>query len=124
MIKAGMFDKVGVPDDWWKHKLMSDADKSVDIGREGKLYDDRVATGKMSIDSYHALGGEDAADVEDENTGRIKERMAKLAQLNKDTEAQRTAAGMPPFTYWDLWPRSVNSQQPTPSDPDPGKLED
>lgn len=67
-MKAGVFDGIqgGVPDDWWRHKILYPADMSVDIGRDGRLYDDRVATGKMSPADYHALRGRDDEDVDEE----------------------------------------------------------
>ncbi len=84
-IKAGVFDGVqgGIPDDWWKHKIMEPAPITVDLGREGALYSDRVASGQMSIERFHALAEEDPADVEDELFERIKVRLEKLAVLNK-----------------------------------------
>jgi hypothetical protein len=117
IIKANALAGITIPEDWWKHKVLADADKSVDIGREGKLYDDRVATGKMSIEHYHALNGEDAADVEDENFERMQERLAKLSAFN--TKNATT------FTYFDLWPRSASAPlatsavPPDPEDPPP-----
>jgi len=108
LIKNGGMKGVQIPEDWWKHKVLGDADKSVDIGREGRLYDDRVATGKMGIEHYHALMGEDASDVEDENNERIKARIKKLNALNSDPEVQKS--GMK-FEYFDIWPRSTSNPQ-------------
>lgn len=66
-IIAGNFDDVegGVPADWWKHKLIMPADDTVDVAREGKLYDARLADGNMSPEEYHGMQGHDAEDVED-----------------------------------------------------------
>jgi hypothetical protein len=75
---------------------------TVDLGREGRLYDERYATNRMSIESYHGLAGEDAGDVEDENLAVIKRRLAKLEVMNK-------AAGTS-FEYFDIWPRTSNAQ--------------
>ncbi len=111
-ILSGEFDAIGVPPDWWRHKLLGMGNKSVDIGREGRLLDDRVATGKMSIDDYHALSGEDSDDVETDNIIVIQRRMRKLAALNDSPEVRDSGIK---FTYWDLWPRSVNNQ-PTPQE--------
>jgi hypothetical protein len=84
---------------------MEDPDWSVDIGREGALYDRRVATGKMSVEKYHAMGGEDAGDVENENLNVIRRRMKKLQRLNAEI------AGMGQvFTYFDVWPRETTQQ--------------
>lgn len=67
-IKAGAFDGVsgGVPADWWLHKLVYPANMSVDLGRDGRLYDDRVMRGNMSPADYHALSGRDDEDVDEE----------------------------------------------------------
>jgi hypothetical protein len=67
-IKAGVFDNVegGVPFDWWVHKLVYPRDMSVDLGRDGRLYDDRVMRGNMSPADYHALAGRDEEDVDEE----------------------------------------------------------
>ena len=66
-IQAGKFDDVegGVPSDWWKHKLIMPADDTVDVAREGKLYDQRLEDGNMSPEEYHGMQGHDAEDVED-----------------------------------------------------------
>lgn len=125
LISAGHFARLGikVPANWWQNKLIFPALPTLDVGREGNLHDNRVATGKESIESYHGQQGEDAADVEDENTAAIKRRMTKLGKLNTDTEKERAAAGMPPFRYEDVWSRSINiqppqfSQAPEPADP-------
>ncbi len=102
-IKNGILGDIQAPADWWKHRVLADADKSVDLGREGRLLDDRVATGKMSIDRYHSLEGEDTEDVENENLAVISRRLGKLKDLNK---ANGTA-----FVYHDMWPPSVQNPQ-------------
>jgi hypothetical protein len=114
LIAAGYFERLGiaVPKNWWMTKNILPALPTLDVGREGNLHDNRVATGKESIEAYHGAQGEDASDVENENTAAIKRRMRKLAQLNADTKAEREAAGMPPFTLQDVWSRSINVQAP------------
>lgn len=100
-IKGGMFDalNIKVPDNWWKHKIVpSSRDLTVDLGREGRLYDERAESNKMSLDTYHGLSGEDSGDVEDENLGILERRLKKLAALNKRNSTT--------FTYFDIWPRS------------------
>ena len=79
-IKAGAFAGVegGVPDDWYRVKHICPADDSVDLGREGKLYDDRLDSGKMSPTLYHGMMGEDDEDVEDEI---IEARIRRLRKL-------------------------------------------
>ena len=67
-IKTGTFDNVegGVPDDWFIHRVIYPRDLSVDLAREGKLKDDRVMRGNMSDIDYHAEGGRDNEDVDEE----------------------------------------------------------
>lgn len=67
-IASGRFDDVdgGIPGDWWKVKIIMPADDTVDVAREGKLYDQRLADGNMSRSDYHGMQGRDAEDVEDE----------------------------------------------------------
>lgn len=109
-IVAGAFDGIegGIPADWWKHEIKTPAPKSVDVGREGRLYNERVACGLMSIGAFHALAGEDASDVEDELIERVEARLKKLAKLNKDNGTQ--------LDYFSLWPRSTSMQITAPSD--------
>jgi Phage portal protein, lambda family len=80
-ISAGVFDKVpgGVPNDWWAHKIIYPANMSVDIGREGRLYAELVASGKMSWSDYHALFGRDDEDVDEELVDKIIARKILLA---------------------------------------------
>jgi hypothetical protein len=108
-IKSGVLDELGikVPDNWWKHKIVPVRDTSVDMGREGRLYDERVETGKMSIDTYHGFSGEDSGDVEDENTAIIRRRCKKLNKLNDDPEVKKLGEH---FGYFDAWPRSGGNQ--------------
>ncbi len=100
MIKTNRVQAV-VPDDWWKFKIGGTRDMTVDIGREGRLYDERVSTNKMSISTYHALYGEDDSEVEDENLAVIERRIGKLDALNKKLGTS--------FTYYDIWPRTAGS---------------
>ena len=128
-IKGGYFEKLGipVPADWYKFRTIPPPDDTVDVGREGNLYDGRVATNKMSIEAYHGMSGEDADDVEDENLNRISSRMRKLAGINA-----LLPAGSTPFTYFDVWPRTPQAMtpqappaaDPAPADPDKPEPED
>jgi hypothetical protein len=72
-IQAGIFDDVegGVPIDWWGRKIIYPANMTLDVGREGRLYADLVATGKMSWSDYHALFGHDDEDVDEELVDKI-----------------------------------------------------
>lgn len=103
LIRAGYFDalNIKVPEQWWKHKIVAPADNTVDIAREGRLYDERVSTNKMSISSFHALAGEDDDATEDENLAVIDRRLIKLDALNARRKTK--------FTYFDMWPRTPSS---------------
>lgn len=105
LVKSGYFGQVKVPANWWKTKLVFPALPTVDVGREGRLYDDRLVTGKISPETYHGMQGEDAADVEDEVIATRQRRETKLDRINQ----VRAGAGKPPLTYADLWPASANT---------------
>jgi hypothetical protein len=91
--------KATVPDNWWSFKTGGTRDMTLDIGREGRLYDERVTTNKMSISGYHALYGEDDIEVEDENLGVMDRRIEKLNAFNLKNKTT--------FTYYDVWPRTT-----------------
>jgi hypothetical protein len=84
-IAAGVFDKVagGIPGDWWRHKIILPRDMTVDVGREGRLYDDRLATGKISDQDYHGMQGRDNEDVEDEIIASAIRRRQKVEAAAK-----------------------------------------
>ena len=105
-IASGRFDGVegGIPADWWKVKLIMPADDTVDVAREGKLYDQRLADGNMSPEDYHGMQGHDAEDVEDlvvagavRKARKIKEAMdenpdiADLIRFQLESRAGRVA---------------------------------
>jgi capsid protein len=79
-IVRGKFDHVegGVPLDWFLHRWNLPADDSVDVGREGRLLDDRLDSGKITPRAYHAINGEDADDVVDEI---ISDRVITLKKI-------------------------------------------
>lgn len=81
-ISAGIFDNVegGVPKDWWMHKMIYPANMSVDLGRDGRLYDDRVMRGNMSPADYHGLSGRDDEDVDEEIVDKAIARRKLLEQ--------------------------------------------
>lgn len=123
-IKAGVYDKVKgrVPEDWFEHKTISPADDTVDLGREGKLFDDRVDSGKMSIEKYFGQDGEDAEDVDTENAAVLLRRLARIKEMK---EANPDFADQ--ITYERLYgskksnnPGSLDPQQPDPAE-DPTK---
>ena len=88
-IASGRFNDVpgGIPADWWKHKLVMPADDTVDVAREGKLYDARLEAGTMSPADYHGMQGRDDEDVEDEvvaATVRKAKKIKKAMDENPD----------------------------------------
>lgn len=105
-IKRGVHDKVqdGIPADWFKANMISPADTSVDRGREGKLLDERVATGKMGWNRYFGIEGEDRLDVDLENLAVREEREELLDEVN----AARKAKGKEALKYEDIWPANSN----------------
>lgn len=79
-IASGRFDHVdgGIPADWWKHKMIMPADDTVDVAREGRLYDQRLADGNMAPSDYHGMQGRDDEDVEDEVVASTVRRARKI----------------------------------------------
>lgn len=124
-IKAGIFDGVegGVPDDWWAVKHNCPALMTVDLGREGRLFDERLESGKMSPETYHGMQGEDPDDVEDEVLAASVRRAKKLAALraaNPDVEipdpfAAKAAAAPAPAPSAD----PADDPNADPNNPDP-----
>ena len=63
------------------------ADDTVDVAREGKLYDARLEAGTMSPADYHGMQGRDDEDVEDEvvaATVRKAKKIKKAMDENPD----------------------------------------
>ncbi len=85
-IENGKFDDIegGIPADWFRHDVICPKDMSLDPGRDGRLYDERLATGKISASHYQAsLFGKDDEEVDDEiilTAIRRKKRTAELAK--------------------------------------------
>lgn len=106
-INTGYYDRVGVtvPEDWYKVKFICPADTTVDIGREGALYDERVSTGKMSVETYFGLAGEDRADVDAENLRVREERDDALDALNR----RRALKGQVLLAFEDIWPANTQA---------------
>lgn len=121
-IKSGQFDAYGVPDDWWRYRMIYPRRITVDKKNDGRLDDSRVESGKMSPIRYHGQIGEDNDEVDDEVIAVREERERKLDELN----ARRAAMNPPnpPLIYEDLWPLPAGSgfavQPPAPeSEPEP-----
>lgn len=87
-VQAGIFDDVGVPSDWWIHKVIYPANMSVDLGREGRLYADLVGSGKMSWSDYHALFGRDDEDVDEELIDKAIQRKIMLKEKVKEAQKE------------------------------------
>lgn len=89
-IKAGRFAGVegGVPADWYKARFILPADDSVDIGREGILYDGRVDSGKMPRSVYFGMQNEDAEDAEDEIMDERERILKKLEDRRAGLEGR------------------------------------
>jgi hypothetical protein len=99
-ISAGIFDKVGVPDDWWLRKIMYPANMSVDVGREGRLYAELVGTGKMSWSDYHALFGRDDEDVDEE---LVDKAIARKILLEEKLSAARNTHANLTLDFNEIW---------------------
>lgn len=118
---------VEIPKLWFKHKWNLPADDSVDIGREGRLFDDRLASGKMSPEDYHGMQGRDADDVENEIIAarvRCEAKLLKCATTLEAVNAAREKAGMQALTYDDVFrdPSKAAGNAPAPDpieDPQP-----
>lgn len=116
-IKVGIFDSVegGVPFDWWAHKLIYPRDMSVDLGRDGRLYDDRVMRGNMSPVDYHALSGRDDEDVDEEIVDKAIARKLLLQEKLKENPAVQ-------LEYKEIWkdpPGTPNNSGATPESIEP-----
>ncbi|CAN5458922.1 hypothetical protein BH20VER3_BH20VER3_00540 [soil metagenome] len=115
-IKAGAFDGApgGLPPDWFLHKLVYPADMSVDLGRDGRLYDDRVGRGNMSPSDYHALSGRDDEDVDEEIVdAAIRRRQLLQRKLEEHPEVE--------LRYEEVWlpPSGSPIPPPQPDEPTP-----
>ena len=101
-IARGTFDGVrgGIPDVWWPYRVVRPKNITVDEGREGRLYDDRVATGKMPAGLYVGmLYGEDHEDVEDEiirDAYRRRRRVREIAEEMGESPIAPEAIFRPP----------------------------
>lgn len=119
-IKAGVFDNVpgGIPFDWWAHKLIYPRDMSVDLGRDGRLYDDRVMRGNMSPVDYHALSGRDDEDVDEEIVDKAVSRKLLLQEKLKENPTVQ-------LEYAEIWrppigtPNATAFTEPS-TNPEPG----
>jgi hypothetical protein len=98
LVSAKYFDRLGVPvpPDWYRMKVINPADMTVDLGREGRLYDERFDTGKMDDDEYHGLRGRDADDVD----RRVVRRYFKRRQILEEEAAKLGQEAPPAHEVW------------------------
>jgi len=105
-IQSGAFGPVArIPSDWWRVRHICPADDSVDVGREGRLFDERIDSGKMSPEVYHGMAGEDAEDVEDEVIA------AKVRRLKKIEAAKLASPEIADALNYDMIFRKPNPPQ-------------
>jgi capsid protein len=83
-MKAGRIDYPG--EDWWQVDWLAPKKITVDKGREGRLDDDRLATGKTSPRLYFGELGLDEEEVEDDIIEAAFRRWEKVEQRAKDDE--------------------------------------
>jgi len=86
-IKAGSFDNVrgGIPDEWWKYQVVRPRDITVDVGREGRLYDERVSTGKMPVGLYVGmLYGEDGEEWDERIIREHARRIRMVSEISQE----------------------------------------
>lgn len=91
-IKSGTFDNVrgGVPEGWWPYLVVRPKDMTVDPGREGRLYDERVGTGKMPFGLYVGMiYGEDDEEFEDTIIREAYRRRRRIREIAAEMESPR-----------------------------------
>jgi hypothetical protein len=114
LIKTGYFEKmqIAVPPAWWRMKCINPADMTVDVGREGRLFDERFLTGKMDDDEYHGMRGKDPDDVDRRVIRRFFKRQAML-------EEEAAKAGRPVPATSEVWQMAAGQQAPQNNNEDP-----
>ena len=70
---------------WWDHSWASPPRKTVDFGRDGKLYLQQLEEGAMSRKKWHAMHQED---WEDEGKQMARERVRRAIWLREEAAAQ------------------------------------
>ena len=114
-IKAGNLDDVrgGIPDEWWQYLVVRPKDMTVDMGREGKLYDDRVGTGKMPSGLYVGMiYGEDEEEFEDQIIRDAYRRRLRNEEIAKEF-------GVEPLNIDEIFRPPSNHAALPPSQDDP-----
>jgi len=116
----------GIPDDWWDYLVVRPRDLTVDPGREGRLYDERIGTGKMPSGLYVGmLYGEDHEEFEDQiihDAYRRRRRNQEIAAELKEDEIPIGEIFRPP-TGTTVVPDEEEKVDPPQQPPPPKKKE-
>jgi hypothetical protein len=86
-IESGYFDSINVevPEEWWPYQVVRPKDLSVDAGRDGRLYDERLGMGRMPAGLYVGmLYGEDEEEFEDEIIRDAYRRRRRNEEIAKE----------------------------------------
>jgi len=123
-IAGGQFSGVrgGVPDEWWKYLVVRPRDMTVDAGREGRLYDERIANGRMPAGLYVGMMyGEDEEEFEDEiirDAYRRRLRNREIAAELGEEEIPVEQIFRPPTgSAAPATPQADNPEDPPPAKP-------
>jgi ferredoxin-thioredoxin reductase catalytic subunit len=95
-IKNGRLDNVrgGIPDQWWPYLVVRPKDLTVDMGREGRLYDERLASGKMPVGLYVGmLYGEDEEDFDDAIIRDAYRRRRRVREIGEELQEDTLSVG-------------------------------
>jgi len=122
-IQMGTFDNVrgGIPKVWWPYLVVRPKDMTVDMGREGRLYDDRVATGKMPTGLYVGmLYGEDDEEFDDHIIRDAYRRRQRNQEIAKELGVDPLPIDeifRPPIGTQDNPNTTLTEQEEDPEDP-------
>ena len=121
LVSQGYFDRLGVsvPPDWFRMKTINPADMTVDLGREGRLFDERFESGKIDDDEYHGLRGKDPDDVD---RRVIRRHFKRLAMLEEEAERAGRPAPSPSEVWQTGTPAPAMPADPDPAQPVPGAV--
>ncbi len=119
-IQSGTFDNVrdGIPDLWWPYHVVRPKDKTVDPGRVGRLYDERVRGGLMPVGLYTGMiYGEDEEEFDDKIIHDAYRRRRRIVEIAADLKVS-------PLAYEEIFrpPPGTAALAPaaeTPPDDDP-----
>jgi len=114
-IKSGRLDNVrgGIPDQWWPYLVVRPKDLTVDMGREGRLYDERLASGKMPSGLYVGmLYGEDEEEFEDQIIRDAYRRRRRAREIAEEL-------GEDPIPAAEIFRPPAGTAATAPADPPP-----